>query len=703
MAKWEGIRSQQLIPGNVFSYDFGEVLGPVTTFLQSVADFLGLVKSFLFDFGNPLSAVIDTLLQEIVDLLTGMRQTGIFFLSLLPNFSTDPELLQIKGGYDAFVRRITASLGDSEDSNRPQFGPTNLMGGVIFALDTDNIGELTQISTKINGFLNRAKAAQPAAPINVTARPADTEGEPIATGPTLGTFEVGGALLEWQTPGLLTTFSLPSFFLVERSSRKQGLLQETQVPLDTFANIEVPGDQSETVPIRKFGVQHSEWEVVAKVTPASAAFTTEQIPTQDEFGLLHFPDDTENDLSTLLLSVRSEDTFSFFDPTAKQGETYYYRVRSLYEEVSNEKIVDLKVVGGDILSEPSSPTSVAIPFTLAKLPTDPDTGKDTSIHKAMLVLYRAAYALQFYRLETEFPGASPLGTESVPEIDARNLFGWLNVITGKGVPADKVGVKSAQDISNFISAFSNRAANQLIKRPQAADLFTSVYVTKDTQLRLLWDAFSETLVATNVADLIQTPPDIGTDTDRAYTLKMINLVRNLGKFTGAPPNWEGVRLLEDLFPYVEKYLAQAVTWLQGLIKGGQGIVTDVKDYIEFLESKVDFLLQFIESLETTLQFLVTTDFGAYILNIPPETGGVNYFTDVLLNAEKASGAPINETIFDEDGIKLPPGALSASPGPSGGANDYTAGLVLAYGSQSGADATFEATRAAFEAFFGAVT
>ncbi len=712
--KWQGIRFQQTY-GNLLDLSVDGVMGPTVAFLESVADFLGVLKNLLFDFGNPLAAIIDGLIQEIIDLLNGLRQIGVFFLNLLPNFQTDPEYLQIKGGYEAFIRRINTSLSDTEDPNRPQFGPTHLMGGIVLALNTSRIGDLIKITNQITGFLGRAWAAQPAAPINLTAVPADTEGNAIPLSPTLGTFEVGGALLEWSTPGILTAFTFPDFFLIERSNLKQGDLQFFEVPLDTFANLSQPDLQKETVFVKRFGVQHSEWDVVATVAPDVAAFSQDAIPTQDQFGLLHFPEDAEGVVQTpaallSLLNPQSEDNFTFFDPSAEKGETYYYRVRSFYgdeTELAFTAAVADKIVSGPTTSEPSTPASVSIPNTPEQFPIDPDTvtpenptGEQTSLHKAMLVLYRAAYALQFYRLETEFPGDIPTGTESVPEIDARSLFDWLNFI--EGVFAVVVAEQSAQDISDHIGIFSNRAANRILLRPQAADLFASVYATQEADLRLLWELFELDLTSVEVAAVIQDPPPLGVEINRVNVLQLINLVRDLGLFDGTPPNWQTIRLLEDIFPLAEEALSTSVSWLQGLLKGAQGIVNDVGEYIEFLERKIAFLLDFIETIETTLQFMVTADFGGYLLHIPPAVGGTQYFTNALLTAEPAEATSILDEIREVFTEPSPPGTVSVPPGPGGGSNDYTSGFVLAYGTVGDPEfeKRFEATKAAFELLFG---
>lgn len=707
--KWQGFQFQSFIPGVEQLLDINEVVGPVVDFLQQISDFLNLIKSFLFEFSDPIAALVDTLLQELIALTESLRQLGVYYLELLPNFQKDPDLNQIKGGSQAFIRRIGASLTDSEDPNRPQFGTNDIMGGVVLAIEARNVGELVKTINKIQQFFGRAKAAQPASPTNLTAQPADTNGNPITASST--NYEVGGVLLEWSVPGELTPFTLPESFLIERSQMKQGLLQETEQTLDTYTNLQEEGVQKLKVPVRRLGVQFSEWEAVAKVDPGAAAIS---VPTQDPstFGVANIED--PGFLGDVVLALRSEDDFSFFDSTAQQGQTYYYRVRSLYEDIEVEKIVKEGVVGGAVVSEPSTPVTAAVPFTPTKLPEGAE-GQRVSFREAMGDLYRAAYVLQFYRTADELANltpaiATPTGTESLPEIDARSLFDYLNVVFDRGIPLDAIISDVASTINGWVERFSNRAANQLMRRPPTTDLFASVYAPNRDRLRELWLLFIANISTTDIQGSVLTPdPNIpfATENDRETVLRMINLVKELGVFPGTPPNWETIRLFEDFMPIVDELLGAVSEKLRGFITGGQGVVKDVGEYIDFLNRRIAFLIEFIEDLEETLQLLVNTDFGVYFLNIIPNSGGVNYFMNALQTAESAPESSNLSAILDGEGVELPPGSANIPPGPGGGPNDYTAGLVLAYGSPSaesfsfgGTQAQFEATKAAFELLFG---
>lgn len=719
--KWQGVRLQQILPGGALAIDLSSVVEPITTFLQGVSGFLDLVKQFLFDFTNPIQALLDVLIQQIVDLIEGLRQTGLFVLPLLPNFSGDIELTQISGGFNGFKQRIAASLTDTEDGNRPQFGPADLMGGVVLAFDTQNLGEMIETITRIYGFFDRAIAAKPSAPINLQVVPANKDGKELEPSKVTTSSKIGGALLRWGLPGLLQPFTIPEKFLIERSSVKSGALQTTEVEIDTFANLSnlsSSGVQTLKVPVTQHGVQHSTWKPIGKIDPGVAILTSAP-PKPDEFGLLH--NATARPLPDVVISVIPDGTYTFFDPTAAEGQTYYYRVRSLYKDVPSEKIVKGQVVQGALMSEPCPPASVSIPRTPEEMPKD-EAGESVTLQTAMLDLYRAAYALQFYRTEAEFASAlfgPPIGTETLTRLDARHLFTYLDFVEGKGVPLDTLLGNAFKTISSYIERFSQRTAVRLARRPQAADVFTAAYSQHQILLRGRWNSFVATEEAkTDLKGFLQTPPQPPvSDTDRATILHLVNLVERLEAYPGAPPNWESARLIEDFLPFLDEYLTIATEFLRGLQGGASGIIKDVKDYIDFLQRKVDFLLELLESIETTLQLIVALDVGLYVLWVPPKTGGVAYFMDAFLNAEPTDTQVITEPVYDANGVVEVSGSSEVKAGPGGGAKDYTAGIVMAFGSftagiaeDDNGDLTpfkdtqdqFEATKVAMNLLFGSL-
>jgi hypothetical protein len=441
---------------------------------------------------------------------------------------------------------------------------------------------------------------------------------------------------------------------------------------------------------------------------------------------LHFPNSTTNEFLNVtgwVYNTIADGSYTFWDTTAAEGQTYYYRVRSLYKDAPSENIVNGKVTTSKNVSEPTPPASVSIPLTPTAPPKDAD-GDEISLLDAVLDLYRAAYAFQFYRTEKEFTdaGETPLlGIETLTQIDARHLFDYLLVVDGKGVPLDDLVGDVFDTISSYIATTTNRIAVRLGRRPAAASSFMAAYATQATMLRSTWEAYKETANKDDLKRFIDDPPSFeevaqtSFEAQRKQTILLINLVSQLEAYPGAPPNWEGIRLIEDILPFLDQHLTTLTQWLRGFQKGTQGIINDIKEYIDYLQRKVEFLLDFLESIEELLQFIVAIDVGMYLLWIPPKQGGVTYFLNAFMAAEPAETTPILEPTYDEDGVLQPAGSSEVGPGPGGGPSDFTAGFLLTFGSPSagvaedddgdflpfkGVAGQYEATKAAMELLFG---
>ena len=179
---------------------FSAVVATVQDLLDSIIALMNIVRviletilKFLTDLGDLVKKIIEKVLEkvsEVLGLLGG--KTALHFIQIPPIFpalAASKERLKLieeldsfvlgeplpvtTGGNDGFITVLQNSLDDSLDLNRPQFGSTAWVGGIIAMYGgTDLSGILDIIKALTLLFKNlfaASKAMQPPAPIGFSA------------------------------------------------------------------------------------------------------------------------------------------------------------------------------------------------------------------------------------------------------------------------------------------------------------------------------------------------------------------------------------------------------------------------------------------------------------------------------------------------------------------------------------------------------
>lgn len=137
---------------------------------------------------------------------------------------------------------------------------------------------------------------------------------------------------------------------------------------------------------------------------------------------------------------------------------------------------------------------------------------------------------------------------------------------------------------------------------------------------------------------------------RKNVLAAVTYLNSLN-FQGTPPDWISVSLL-DLIPWSGQLLYDLIAKIQGLVDAYKGVTTEITNFINMLERKINTLESFIEYLLGILNYLLNLEAGFYVLPVPKIEGDVTAWLSTI----------------DQAGGNVPPS------GPSG----YTAGVTLAY-------------------------
>ena len=139
---------------------------------------------------------------------------------------------------------------------------------------------------------------------------------------------------------------------------------------------------------------------------------------------------------------------------------------------------------------------------------------------------------------------------------------------------------------------------------------------------------------------------------RENVLVAINYVKALGSH-GVPPDWVRFSILRDMIPWSGQFLYDIVAKIQALLDAFNGVIAEIKKFIDLLIRKIDAMEQFIKYLVSLMNFILKLEIGCYVLYVPTVPGGD--VSDWFAAVDGAGGTK-----------------------PTSGVDGYTAGICLAY-------------------------
>jgi hypothetical protein len=678
-------------------------LGGVSSILNAAVTALQVLASFLQAVQSPQLAAILTLKGEIENLLQDLEETGVYGLFLVPD--SLETLSQYTGGYGKFRQLFLESLHDVEDANRPQINQTGALGGVILYLSSDNPLELVLQGQELFSYFSRPLTLQIPPPVNLSVSPVYQNGSGDLTKSSalqalLGETTPPNALLfEWQEPryanDVLYDFFQSTSFVLERSRSRTGSLLLAKDP-----NLALQGPLSkEGAPqplLDSNGQPQTYWEPV-EFRPGQYLFKGPDLINSDD-GVLSFGF-LSGSYACLLTDV---------DKGSDSG--YFYRVRSVptntlvtqrtYDTFSDNTLksqsLNVLVYEGEVLPTSLSPASLPVRGVL------PEVDSTTfDVATAVLNVYRGMYQLRFDESFTTFLGPPVLGNEVLSPKILQSLW---NTTPGTSTFTDAQGTQISYFESGLFDTILNyRSAVQDLSEDLVANIATfdpfggtdefllpSFSLPAQDRIRVAFDKASLPAVKKIAGTLIEnegllttftqfyqalaptlenaltqgvTEDDLlGNTSLRPDLYSIYQLISGFGR-VGQPPNWESLKLLEDLFPDLDELtgvlfgliesfettLADSTTEFEGALQGIQdrlNVVTSLIDQVDALLSRVTAIL--------------SLSFDINVLYIPPAAGGNARITQELLNA----GNP-----------------------PDSGPEDYFISIALLAGGPSVADVT----------------
>jgi hypothetical protein len=710
---WQSFSIQ--LPGQDLLEGARNILETLMVFLEVLKAILETVKAFLIDFGNPIKALVEALIQRIIQLFEALKRTGIYGWFDVPDPTKDPNFNRFVGGFPAFTTRFYAGLYDSKDPNRPQPIPVVTKGGfVIIVADAEGPIGLVRLIKVLLDFLGKEfLAPQYLAPANFKVLPLGDDGDPVLSVVQLFQDQPKSVVVEWALPpstvpgdpgfsdlfGAIATQFIPPRFLIEKSDRNPAV---GEVDISELGDSDATGQVTAVVQT-KFESRGKPGDTIERKVRLTDQYYDPFFKFQKYINI-----DATTNTATFLLGQLG--TYRYIDDDVELDKTYYYRVRAYsgsldisgtdinWRQPEVNVIDQTQFIGWPGTDPEDAPVmGKATPVSAIRIPRYP---ADFDVIENLNRLFQTAFSLNFHlplpvsaEVVKDDPALFQQYTDEHPEIIGResltSLAGPLTSFEAIPLIGAAFEGAGATDVTSIFQPSPVTGLlpelpwnNSLVQRNAArlANIVASAMLEANNAVAfksLMEGPFPEgdpgVEGTSNISELVfeitkvQDPTLAGSGgvqdaailyeevfDDATVRRNVLNAVRWCKAFTlgGTPPDWIQVSLLRDIVPWSGQLLYNLLAAMQALLDAYQGVIDELKAFIDLLIRKIDTLEAFLAYLISLLDFILSLSIGFYILSVPEVEGDVNDWVDLV---ENAGGTP-----------------------PPSGPGGYTGGVALAY-------------------------
>ena len=701
---WESLSIQ--LPGQDLLEGARNIMETLMVFLEVLKTILETVKIFLVDFGNPIKALVEILIGQILALFESLRRSGIYGWFDVPNPLVDPNFNRHVGGFEAFTTRLKASLYDSRDPNRPQPIAGLSQGGfTIIVADAESAIGLVRLMSTLLEFLGKEFVTpQYQVPPDFKVLPLGGSGDPILSVAKLFEEQPSSIVVEWSSPqtsvagdpgfsDLVNTVGfIPPRFLIEKSEVNPAI---GEVDVSELSDADAAGTVVATIPT-KFEARGKPGQVISRKVRLTDSYGNPVVKFQKYIVI-----DSSTNTSTFLLGQLG--TFRYIDEDVEVGKTYYYRVRAYSGELD---------VSGETLTFPEPSTNVIDSNPFIEWPGDalvmgkaspiapiriPEYPPDFDVIEVLKRLFQVAFSLNFHLPIPEGAQFNSDGTPIEPTAVNSDIGkGSLTQLAGPLTSFEAIPLvgDAVAGITDVTAAFQRDPATGLLPEmpwnntqvrrnsTRLANIVASAMLEANNAVAfksLMEGAYPagtpnvDGLTSTNLEDLVleitvvQDPETEGQSAvqdagvlygnvwaDPQVRLNVLAAVNFCRAFTlgGNPPDWIQVAFLRDIVPWSGQLLYDLLAKMQALLDAYAGVADELNAFIDLIIRKIDTLEQFLQYLTSILDFIASLSLGFYILSVPSTGGDINEWVSLIDNA-------------------------GGSPPPSG-PGGYTGGVALAY-------------------------
>ncbi len=474
MADWKSFQIE--VPGKDFLEPIRQVLETLLVFLEILKTVLNTVKTFLVDFGNPIKALVVSLIKLIEELFLALRATGVFAYFDIPDPTVDPNFDRFYGGFQAFTERFKGSLYDTKDFNRPQPRTSTTSGFVLMVVDAPDIMSLIMRVKQLLRFFGKSfTSPRYEAPANFKVIPVGAAGDPIfAVASVFADGPIEAVQLQWTLPSSAETpdpgFSdvvgqtaaefVPPNFVIEKSVD----VNPSSVKID----ISELGSDSATGIVEYDQPVNVDTKLASRFAKRDGAQVLARAILRDDAGepVIKFQQYIKVGVGLNVLGQLGR--FRYIDTDVQKDKTYYYRVRPYSGSLDINE-------GGKLNNMPTSSAQLAAgieansqqrffkwpsassddevvmgkPTGIIRTTLPPDVG-DFDVVENLRCLFQTCFSLDFHLpLPTTTPGGNP------PEFDSQGAP------TGD-TPANFVGKGSLVNQAGQLAAFEGQLVLELI-------------------------------------------------------------------------------------------------------------------------------------------------------------------------------------------------------------------------------------------------
>jgi hypothetical protein len=684
MADWKSFEVN--VPGEDLLESTRSTLEQLLIYMDILKSILNTIDIFLVDFGNPLRVLVEMLLREIEEVFLALKASQASALFHVPRPSIDPNF-QLCSGYGSFTQVFKQSLLDSSDHQRPQPRKGSTKGGyVLLVTQANSPYELMSRVQNLLRFFNREfTSPRYESPRNLKVIPATEDLKLITDVASIFSESPRRVAITWNAP---TSEEVPDpgfSDLVNRVAH-EAVIPQYLIEKSTIDPFNARVDISDIKNPEKSGVVEFGRDV-------SIAGTLDQVVKReillDCYGdpVVKFTENIIIDRTSLTGLLGNLGTYRYYDSDVTTGVDYYYRVRALSGEPrldANGQIDWEDPVSSDgrdvprVIWPSSSDTVVpgkATPVSTIRL-TEPIEGFDvlTNIENVLL----SSFSLDFHRSKTttnqDFVGISSMlgmaGMVALKEfyalyadLSAKKASGALGGVSGITFPWDNLIVRRqsltlADEISScFLSGnegllYQFRDLMQKGGEDSLESRVAAAVESSSSYLDLVTDVISDSGTSKYQGGLAELYlSNYESDSYRTDLLQVIDLFRSvLG--TGLAPDWVSVSPLRDIVPWSGQMLYELIAKIESLYESSAGVVDELNGFIDLLTRKIETLERTLEFLISLLDLVARFKIGAYCLYVPEIDGDV---TDWIAALDNAGGAK-----------------------PPDGTDGYSAGVALAY-------------------------
>lgn len=673
------------------------VLQVVESILEALLD---IIKIFLFDFGNPVKALVAVILAAVRAIINQVKSSGFSILLVHPDFSRQDfsaTMESVSGGYSTFESKVVGKFFDTGDIFRPQYPAGSAVAMFAFYIGAETPGDLIGQLTALLRLIRHPETltALPA-PVELTARPLMKSDAGVAQTVALAKAAVKFSdlfgdvdqkiVLEWRMPTTPTAAQGPSFtnalssfynsfrfpsFLVERSDKPTG--ESVDVKLDS----PTAGNKDEVRQLGKFRF------------PSPGG--TVQLRERNGDTVRHFAKKTPVSSESGLLEGQLTGTYRFVDSDVEPGKTYYYRVRPYFgnpadyigastaSDVANNR--NLRCQEGNLFYIDYGPgVSMGSPSSVVRgfCPRPRGGTSSFNAYEHVRKAVEAGLLLNF-----EFPSSEQ--GESTDREDQKTGWGTLSVVGGQIGPLKTAFDRSdkLRPISVFkwtVRRVSNSVASSTYSKPDLTALIAQKWDgIADVVERILTAPFTWRFVGVvggvtadsgeKVEGYLskEDPADDskytlgtaleGTPLDGPYPIssyvvngkdyavsagerralaEFLSLCIGSSGSSGSYLSWRSVTV-GDLFPAFIPVIFDFEQFLQALMKALDSVLKEIEAIIDAIIQKIQQLENILKAILNLIEILSIT-VSVSLLGYTTDNGSAASLAEALVSSENKPGS-----------------------------------------------------------------